>query len=101
MKLNETWLEKLISARLGVLTLREKYPNENALISAAAQLEYLIALEQGVESDDSALERITLGYLSAYPLSDIISHELWNTLAEIDDKVKPELRRQGRKSELG
>ncbi len=62
--MNENWLEKLMRARSGVLTLREKYPEELMLVSAVTQLDYVIALECGVEQNDSGLEKIDVGYLT-------------------------------------
>ena len=98
--MNEYWLEKLIQARSWVLTLRGKYPDEILLLSALTQLDYLIALECGVEHDDSGLEKIDVGYLAMYPLVDILPHDLSVTLCDIAGKVKRELRLQGRQSNL-
>ena len=97
---NETWGEKLRWARSEVLTLREKYPNESLLLSVLAQLDYLIALDDGVESDDSSLEDIDIGHLAVYQLADMLRHDVSVALCDIAQKVKRDLRRQGRKSKL-
>lgn len=97
---SDKWIDKLRWARGEVLALREKHPNEQLLLSASTQLEYLIALDEGVETDDSSLEDIDVGYLAMYPLSDIVSYDLSVALCDIADKIKRDLRRQGRKSKL-
>lgn len=42
-----------------------KYPESVALLSVAKQINYLIGLEQGVQSDRSRLKDITIGVLTA------------------------------------
>ena len=97
---SEKWTDKLRWARTEVLSLREKHPNEQLLLSASTQLEYLIALAEGAETDDSSLEEIDVGYLAMYPLSDIVSYDLSVALCDISDKIKRDFRRQGRKSKV-
>lgn len=78
-----------------------KYPDEPALLSVLRQLEYLIALADGKESDRSALSRVNLGYMAMYPLSGVISDRLSKLLCEIAEKVRRELKRMKRESGRG
>ena len=98
-EVNEQWVDKLKWARTELLALRKQYPQERLLLSAITQLEYLIALEEGIESDKSSLEIVDIGYLAVYPLADIVSHDLSVALCDISQKIKRDLRRQGRKSQ--
>lgn len=98
--LDGEWMAGLCRARAGVLALRDKYPSETLLLSAATQLDYLIALADGKESDDSALEEIDLGHLAAYPLADVLSYDLSVALCDIAERIRRDLRRQGRNPRL-
>lgn len=92
------WDKMLRWSRQQVLKLREKYPDEPALLSVVTQLDYLIALADGVETDDSALEDITIGYLAVYPLADVLPDDVSVALCEISQMIKQGLRSVGRRS---
>lgn len=51
--------------------LLSKYPNSVALQSVAKQIEYLINLEEGAQSDRSRLKDITIGVLTAREIEQL------------------------------
>ncbi|MCV4274468.1 immunity protein Tsi6 family protein [Pseudomonas capsici] len=51
--------------------LLSKYPSSVALQSVGKQIEYLIALEKGVNSDCSLLKDITIGVLTAREIEQL------------------------------
>jgi hypothetical protein len=98
--IGESWLKMLVLALGKVCELQGKYPSDIALLSAAKQLNYLIALADGSEEDDSALEDITLGYIRAYQIADIISPDVAELLSEINGRVGQYLRQTGRRLKI-
>ena len=100
-EIDRDWPVMLRDAWQQVRAEMPKYPNEPALLSVLAQLEYLIALADGKESDRSALPKINIGYLAAYPLAGVIPDKLDKLLCEIAEKVRRELKRAKRETEGG
>lgn len=98
--IGESWRDKVVAALAQVSELQEKYPGDIALLSASRQLSYLLALADGVENDDGALEEITLGYVAMYQLTDIASADLAELLSEINDRVRLHLKQNGRKLKM-
>lgn len=92
--LDDNWQNLLKSARSLTEQEYKANPSEIPLQSVLSQLDYLIALEAGVESDQSALQEINMGYLAVYPLADVISNELSTQLCDISQSVKRELRKR-------
>lgn len=64
-------LELLESGQKKCRELLSKYPSSVALQSVAKQIEYLIGLEQGMESDRSHLKEITIGVLTAREIEQL------------------------------
>lgn len=92
--LDSRWLVMLHNALQQVSAELLKYPDEPALSSVLSQLEYLIALADGRETDRSALSRVNLGYLAAYPLAGLIPDNLDRLLCEIADKIRRDLKKR-------
>jgi hypothetical protein len=98
--IGDSWRDKLLIALHEVTALQSKYPGDIALLSAARQLSYLIALADSVENDDTALEEITLGYIAMYQLQDVASADLAELLSEINGRVRRYLRLNGRRLKI-
>lgn len=96
----ELWREEVMAALQGVAELQVSHPGDVALLSASRQLTYLLALTDGVEKDDAALEEITLGYLATYQLADIVSPDLAELLSTVNDRVRRYLRQHGRRLKI-
>lgn len=90
--LGDIFGDVLKSSLAAIDDLRQTYPNVQALLSVRSQLHYLIALDDGIEVDDSALENLTLGYLAVYPLAGILPSDLSKSLCDISQRVKRRLR---------
>ena len=90
------WRDDLQSALDGIHTLQALHPDDVSLLSAERQLTYLVALADGVEKDDRALGRISLGYLAMIQLTDVLTPELSELLCELGDRVRRYLRQLGR-----
>ena len=80
-----------------LIKLRERYPDDPAIDSCIAQMDYLIALETGEQSDDSRLEEIILGHHAVRSLADIINQELSEAMCQLTDSIRGKLRLQGRR----
>lgn len=74
-----------------------RFPGDIALASVRIQLQYLIHIERGEESDRSRLGEITLGRLAVYDLSNMISDDLSKALCSVADDVRRQLRRERQK----
>jgi len=95
--MNAAWQDKL-EWTIGELgRLHNRYPDDRLIVSAISQVQYLLALAKGTEPDDSSLEKIDIGYLAMYSLADIVSYDLSVAMCDISDKVRRDLRRQGRR----
>lgn len=94
--MSDAWPTKLRWAISELEGLHVTYAGDRLILSAITQLQYLLALAEGQETNDSALEKIDIGYLAMYSLSDIISYDLSVALCDIADKVRRDLRAQGR-----
>ena len=97
---DKRWRDDLQSALDGIHALQAVYPGDVALLSAERQLTYLVALADGVEKDDGALEDISLGYLAMIQLTDVLTPELSELLCELSDRVRRYLRQLGRKLKI-
>jgi len=98
--IDKSWKSDIQAALDQISDLQTAYPSDTALLSALRQLTYLLALIDGIEQDDAALEEITLGYLAMYQLSDIASADLAELMSEINDRVRRCLRQNGRKLKI-
>lgn len=92
----ESWRGDLIVALTEIAELRKRYTKKKALLSIHCQLSYLVALADGVEDNDSALEEITIGYLADHKLAGILSVQLAQLLGDIDMRVERYLFQRGR-----
>ena len=97
---DKRWRDDLQSALDGIHPLQAVHVGDVALLSAERQLTYLVALVDGVEKDDGALEEITLGYLAMVQLTDVLTPELSELLCELSDRVRRYLRQLGRKMKI-
>jgi hypothetical protein len=98
--IDKSWKSDVQAALNQISDLQVTHPADTALLSASRQLTYLLALIDGIEQDDAALEEITLGYLAMYQLSDIASADLAELMSEINDRVRRCLRQNGRKLKI-
>lgn len=64
-------LELLEAGQKKCRELLSQYPDSVALQSVAKQIEYLMALEQGMQSDRSRLKDITIGVLTAREIEQL------------------------------
>ena len=86
-------IEKCTAALTQIQKYYEQFPGEPALASVTNQLQYIIRLERGEETDRARLTQLTLGHHAVYALSNIISDDLSKLLCEISDDVRRRLRR--------
>ena len=98
--IGKEWRDDLQSALNGIRALQTSHAGDVALLSAERQLTYLVALVDGVEEDDAALEEINLGYLAMYQLPDILAPDLAERLSEVSDRVRRHLRQLGRRLKI-
>ena len=94
------WKPDVIAALSEIRRLHSVHPEEVALFSAAKQLEYLLALTDGVEVDDRALEEINLGSIAMYQLGSVATSELGEQLSTINEQVRRFLRMNGRRLKI-
>ncbi|MCK4658558.1 MAG: hypothetical protein KAV82_03465 [Phycisphaerae bacterium] len=98
--MTDLWQAKLQWTLSELKKLREKHPDDRLIVSGITQLQYLLALAEGTESDDSSLEKIDIGYLAVYSLADVVSYDLSVAMCDISEGVRHILRRQGRKPNI-
>ena len=92
--------EEIIKALAEIEALMKQYHSDVALLSSQRQMLYLLALLDGIESDDSALENITLGYMAVYQLSDVLSPDMSELMTSISGRIRNYLRKHGRQLQI-
>ncbi len=70
----------------GCATFRNKFPNDEAIVSIIKQLNYLIELEEGVCDDRGRLKDIIIGVLTVReiePLDETLADVLYEVAEEV------------------
>jgi len=67
--------------------LKEKYPNHQPLFSIERQLEYLISIEDGSETDRERLKSIIIGTLTVREV-EVLDENAAEVFYEVEDHVE-------------
>ena len=92
----DDWKRSLESAIRVLDEAQQSHLVDVAIVTARQQLLYLLALALGHETDDSALEDISIGYIAMYQLDGLLSSDESQLLCSISDVVRRYLKQHGR-----